>query len=244
MENIFYKPNEAIEIKIFQNGLSSYTQKNCQVTLTDKGCRIYRPPNKTPSADGSTMWGGMRLINATTTSISHTYNPEIDNYFKLIQGHTYIIRFHVTGQSSDAFATFDWTNQMGWGGGGLSPTPSDIEKHGIPTNFEGEEECFYKFTINDTISKTCTTTYSYATQGNTYLSYTHFGVGFAYTNTGALGTDLYITNLRMYDITNNEKNYSITKEGIILPAQVIEMPITQASIQNSGDLICNNFYEY
>jgi len=46
--------------------------------------RIYRPPNKTPSADGNTMWGGMRLVNATTTSLSHTYDSTKDNFFGLI----------------------------------------------------------------------------------------------------------------------------------------------------------------
>lgn len=242
MSNIFISPASGIASKIWTTGLSNYTQANCQVTLTDKGLRIYRPPNKTQSADGSTMWGGMRLVNATTTSISHTYNPAIDNFFGLIQGHTYIIRFHVSGQSSNSFATFDWTNQMGWGGGGLSPTPSNVERHGIPGNFNGEEECFYKFTINDTISKTCTSTYSYATKGNTYLSYTHFGVGFAYTDTGTLGTDIYISNLRMYDITTGT-SYSINKKGQLLPEEIIEQG-NIASIQKGGSILCDNFYEY
>lgn len=243
MKNIFYKPNEAIEIKTFQNGLSSYTQKNCQVTLTDNGYRIYRPPNLTTSANGKTMWGGLKIINSSGSN-THLYDSSKDNFFGLIKGHSYIIRFHVTGQSHNTFDTFYWGNQMGWSGGGLTPNPSDIKSHKIPIDFNGEDECYYQFTINDDIVKTCTTTYSYATAGNQYLSYNHFCVGFEYSSTGELGTDLYITNLRMYDVTDNEKNYSITKEGIILPAQVIEMPINQVSIQNSGDLICNNFYEY
>lgn len=242
MSNIFISPAFGIASKTWTTGLSNYVQSNCQVTLTDKGLRIYRPPNKTQSIDGNTMYGGMKLINATTTSLSHTYDPAIDNFFGLVQGHTYIIRFHVSGQSTNAFATFDWTNQMGWDGGGLKPTPSNIEKHGIPANFNGEEECFYKFTINDTISKICTSTYSYATQGNTYLSYTHFGVGFAYTDTGALGTDIYISNLRMYDITAGV-SYSINKQGQLLPEEIIEQG-NIASIQKGGSILCDNFYEY
>ena len=242
MNNIFVSPAMGIASKTWTTGLGSYTQANCQVTFTDRGYRIYRPPNKTPSADGSTMWGGMRLINSTTASLSHTYDPAIDNFFGLIQGHSYIIRFHVSGKSSNPFSTFAWTNQMGWGGGGLTPNPSNIEAHGIPTNFNGEEECFYKFTINDTIAKTCTTTYSYAVQGNTYLSYTHFGVGFSYTDTGALGTDIYITNLRMYDITNGA-SYSINKQGQLIQNEIIECGDI-ASIQKGGSILCHNFQEY
>lgn len=242
MSNIFFSPASGIASKTWTTGLSSYTQANCQVTLTDNGYHIYRPPNLTVANDGNTMYGGMRLINATTTSLSHTYDPTIDNFFKLIQGHTYIIRFHVSGQSSNAFATFDWTNQMGWGGGGLQPTPSNVIKSGIPSNFQGEQECFYKFTINDTISKTCTTTYSYATAGNEYLSYSHFGVGFSYASTGSLGTDIYITNLRMYDITNGEKT-SVNKVGQLLTCEPIEVG-NIGSIQNGGNILGPSFYEY
>jgi hypothetical protein len=55
---------------------------------------------------------------------------------------------------------------MGWGGGGLQPNPSNVSSCGIPANFNGETDCFYDFTINDDIVKTCTSTYSYATSGN------------------------------------------------------------------------------
>lgn len=241
MSNMFYSPNAGIASQQWLTGLSNYTQSNCQVTLTDKGLRIYRPPNLTQASNGNTMWGGMRLVNCTTTSINHTYNST-DNFFGLVKDHTYLIRFHVSGQSSNTFATFQWLNQMGWSGGGLTPAPSNVVSHGIPANFNGEEECYYQFTITDDIAKTCTTTYSYATAGNTYLSYTHFGVGFAYTSTGALGTDIYITNLRMYDITNI-KNISINKIGQLINNEIIE-DNTLTSFENGGSILTNNFYEY
>lgn len=244
MNNIMFKTNAAIRQKQMIDGLSSYTQSNCQVTLTDDGFRIYRPSNLTTSNNGNTMWGGMRIINSTNYNINHTYDPAVDNIYGLTQGHTYIICFHAKGQSSNAFATFEWSNQMGWGGGGLSPAPSNIQKYGIPTDFNGEQECWYKFTINDTISKTCTTTYSYATQGSEYLSYNHFGVGFTYTSTGALGTDLYITNLRMYDITNPIP-VLIDKFGYLKTQAIIEDATTNAYILGpSSETIGGNFYEY
>ena len=58
-ENKFDKINEAYVRKQFINGLSSYVQPNCQVTLTNDGYRIYRPPNVNPTNNGSTMWGGL-----------------------------------------------------------------------------------------------------------------------------------------------------------------------------------------
>lgn len=240
MENILYKPNEALGIKKYQNGLSLYTQTNCNVNLTDEGYHIYRPPNLSSS---DKTYGGLKIYNQNSDSIRVQNNG--DNIFGLIEGHTYIIRWHVSGQSSNVFYYIQWQNNMGNNGKGkgLMPAPTNVIKGNIPSNFNGEQECFYKFTP-DSIFKTCSDGTSPYMTGQTYLSYRHFSISFNYANTGALGTDLYITNLRMYDITDNEKNYSITKEGIILPAQVIEMPINQASIQNSGDLICNNFYEY
>lgn len=241
MSNLFYSPASGIASKTWTTGLSTYTQSNCQVTLTDNGFRIYRPANINPTDNGNTMWGGMRLINSTNSNINHTFDST-DNFFGLIQNHTYIIEFHVAGQSSNTFATFGWLNQMGWGGGGLSPSPSNVVSHGIPSNFQGETDCFYKFTINDTISKTCTTTYSYATAGNVYLSYTHFGVGFQYTSTGTLGTDIYITNLRMYDITNDKIN--ISKTGILYPTGIIEQTTSNAKILSSQEAMGNIFYEY
>lgn len=247
MKNLMESPAEGIASKQWTTGLNKYTQKNCHVTLTDNGYRIYRPPNLTKANNGSTMYGGLRIQNSSTTNI-HIYDPNIDNIFGLQQNHTYIIRFHISGQSSHIFDWFMWGNNMGNNGNstrGLMPAPTNVSFCQLSTNFQGEIECYYKFTITDTITQECKQSYNSSyVAGQTYLAYRDFQVGFSYSNTGELGTDLYITNLRMYDITDNENNYSITEEGIILPAQVIEMPIAQASIQNSGDLICNNFYEY
>jgi hypothetical protein len=75
--------------------------------------------------------------------------------------------------------------------------------------------------------------------GNTYLSYAGFKFGFPYESTGEMGTDLYITNIRMYDITDNP-NFDITKEGII-KGQLIEGP--DVKIMKTKDLITNNLIE-
>ena len=242
MENLMFSPAAGIAMSKWTTGLSSYTQSNCQVSLTSDGYRIYRPPNLTVADNGNTMYGGLKLINSSGSGV-HIYNSSTDNIFNLIKGHKYRIMFHVKGKSSNPFSDFGWSNQMGWGGGGLNPTPSALSSHGISSNFNGEEDCFYEFTINDDIVKTCTTSYSYATQGNNYLSYNHFAVGFTYASTGTLGTDLYITNLRMYDITDG-KNFQIFKTGIISTAGIIERDQNLTSLNKSGELLVNNFYEY
>lgn len=198
--NLLFKTECARIDKAWKDGLSSYTQANCQVTLTDNGYRIYRPPNLTTAANGNTMWGGLRLNNQSTGGI-HAYNVSQDNMWLLQQGHTYLIGFHVKGQSSNS-TTFGFTNNMGWGGGGVSPNPTVLVNDGIPTDFNGEKDCTCIFTINDTIAKTCTAAYSSYTAGTTYLSYRDFTFGWGYTSTGSLGTDVYITNLHMYDITS------------------------------------------
>lgn len=191
----------ALRNKTFENGLLSYTQSNCQVTLTDKGYRIYRPPNLTLSEVGQTVWGGLKI-----------QPHEIDSNI-LIQGHTYIILFDVEGQTSN-YPDIGWSNNMGYGGHDLMPNPSDVEYVGVPSNFSGKMNVKYRFTINDSIYKTCTYSYSYFVEGEQYLSYKDFYFKFEYQDTGSLGTDLYITNIQMYDITTN-KNIEINKKGII-----------------------------
>lgn len=221
--------------KVFSNGLNRYTQANCQVTATDEGIRIYRPPNIDVSAHN--MWGGLRI---------QPYYME--NKDVLQKGHTYIIKFHVKGKSTykNAYTAHDgiWTNNMGWNGStnGLMPTPSDVSYDFLPDNFEGEKECFYKWTINDDVYKVCTVSYSNFVAGETYLSYRDFPFQWNYQNTGEMGTDVYITNIRMYDLTNGGENISIKKTGICC-CDCYENNNTNLKIYKDGEIISNSFIE-
>ena len=229
-ENLAYEVNMNIINKKMANPLSSYVQSNCQVTLTDDGYRIYRPPNKNPTNDGSTMWGGF---------VMRFYTPPF------IKGHRYNLTFEVKGKTSNAPVDFYWTNQAGWGGGGLSPTPSDEVKKNISANFNSQEwtTISYSWTINDDIYKTCTSSYSSFVQGNTYPSYRDFKWGFGYTDTGTLGTDLYIKNVRMYDLTTASK-VNIKKTGIIEAGSFWETLSKQdAAFHHNGEITSNCFYE-
>ena len=200
-ENLAHEVNMNIINKKMANPLASYTQSNCQVSLTDDGYRIYRPPNKNPTNDGNTMWGGF---------VMRFYAPPFT------KGHRYILTFEVKGKTSNAPVDFYWTNQAGWGGGGLSPTPSDEVKKNISTNFNSQEwtTISYAWTINDDIYKTCTSSYSSFVQGTVYPSYRDFKWGFDYRDTGSLGTDVYIKNVRMYDLTTASQ-IDIKKTGVI-----------------------------
>ena len=228
--NLAYEVNLNIMNKEMKLPLSSYTQTNCQVTLTDEGYRIYRPPNLIRSEVGNNMWGGF---------IMRFYNPPFE------KGHRYIIIFETRGQTSNKPSDFYWTNQAGWGGGGLQPTPDNVIFKNIDANFNSTEWVLlsYAWTINDDVYKTCTSSYSGFKQGTVYPSYRDFKWGFGYTDTGQLGTDLYIKNVRMYDITN-PKNIQINKNGIIIADSLWEnFSKEYRGFYSSGEIITNQFYE-
>lgn len=237
-DNIIFNIEKARTDKEFKDGLSRYTQTNCQVTLTDEGYHIYRPPNLTTSANGNTMYGGLKLVNQTTDTVS-AYNSTRDNHWGLQQGHTYIVSLHAKGQSSNA-ASWGLNNNMGWGGGGVSPSPTVIVNNGIPANFEGEKDCFYIFTINDSITKTCTTAYSSYVANTTYLSYRHVTLNWSYSSTGTLGTDLYFTNFRLYDITEYVAQF--TKQGNANFYSLIEQ-LDECKIRKNSELLSANLIE-
>lgn len=243
-ENKFFKVNLAIngDLDKASNGVGTYSQSNCTQTYENNSVRIYRPPNLIhDSSTMHNMWGGVRIRNSSVNSC-HEYNSDTDNLFNLQKGHTYVIYFKVKGQSSNAATSIGWTNQMGWSGGGLNPTPSNVEYHYTPVNFNGEMDCFYKFTINDEIVKTCTSSYSYAVSGKQYLSYNDFMYGFGYENTGTLGTDVYVSNYRLYDITDTVHG-NISLSGIINFLSFNEDDYDHAKISKYGEMQSIGFIE-
>ena len=230
--NIVFNEEFGIISKQWLDGLSSYIQAHCQCTLTDDGYRIYRTPNKTYSGDGSVMWGGFVLMN---TNNIFDPNATYDNRFGFIKGHRYMLQFEVKGQTTNSVTDIYWVNCVGWGGGGLVPSPSNVEIYNpVTSNYNSSEwKTFtYKWTINDDVHKPCTTSYYNYTQGNTYMSYSGFKYGFGYYDTGELGTDLYIRNIRMYDITNGEYS-QIYQSGIVEMNSFIEEEGT-ARIMSDG----------
>lgn len=239
LPNIIFKIDSARGAKIFQDGLSRYTQANCQVTLTDDGYRIYRPPNYNPTDNGNTMWGGLKLVNQTSDTVS-PYNTARDNSWGLQKTHTYLLAFYAKGQSNNS-TSVGFTNNMGWGVGGVSPNPTILVNSGIPTNFQGEKDCFCVFTINDDIIKTSNDARAGYDGSSQYLSYRHFTFGWGYTNTGALGTDVYLTNFRLYDITNIVGK--IKKNGQADFADFVEHNGI-AKIEKKAEFLTNNLIEF
>lgn len=230
--NIIEKCNDALWNKTFGNGLSKYTQTNCQVTLTDTGYRIYRPPNLVRPDAGNTMWGGLIL------------QPLYSETNALQKDHSYVIRFELKGQTSNSVSSVYWSNNAGWSGGGLNPNPTNIVQTAIPANWVSTEWVTYqyRFSIPDDIYKVCTQSYSSFVEGNTYPSYRDFKFGFDYTNTGELGTDLYLRNFKLYDITTITKQIDITKCGVTNSGNFTENT-GNVSLKSDGDCYANQFYE-
>ena len=232
MNNLLELTEYSLRKKEWGYGLSSYTQSNCSCTLTDDGYRIYRTPNVNPADNGSTMWGGLVIFPFNVA----------DNILQ--KNHRYVIMFHVKGKSSNSVVDVYWSNNVGWGGGGLDPRPViNRNTMNLLANFNGETDVIYDFTINDDIYKVCTSSYSSFVAGNTYLSYNGFKFGFQYTNTGAWGTDLYITNIRMYDITSYTSSVNLAKSGILSISALNEIDGT-ARINKYSEALSGGFIEY
>ena len=238
LSNIMYKPNLAIGAQEWKDGLNRYQQSNCQVSLTENGVHVYRPANLSQANDGNTMYGGLKIVNSAADTV-HAYDSTIDNIFNLQKNHIYVWIFYVKGNTTNA-PGFQVNNNMGWGGGGLTPSPSNVEIKNIPTNFDGETEVWYKFTISDDIVKTCTSSYSSFVANTQYLSYKHFGWNWSYATTGN-GTDIYITNIRLYDITDIPIG-KLTKTGITKFSSIFEVN-DSIHITKNEDLIVNQFIE-
>lgn len=221
-------------------GLYRYSQANCQVTCTQNGYRIYRPPNISSSSNN--MFGGLLLLNSTTYSI-HEYNPSIDNIFGLIDGHTYVWVFKVSGQSSTA-PKLGITNYTGYESNstrGLNPAPTSIISHNISASFIGEKEIYYQFTISDSVVKTCKQSYSDFVKDKQYMAYRDFIWRWDYVSTGTLGTDIYVSNIRLYDITELPK-FQIDKIGMIEETCLYEEKYG-AKIQRDGELLLTQAIE-
>ena len=238
-ENILFNVEKARTNLIFTDGLWKYTQSNCQVTLTEQGYHIYRPPNLTTANDGNTMWGGLLINNQTTRTIA-AYDASRDNIWNLQKNHTYIFAFHAKGQSSNSPSLIVESN-MGWDRiAGVGPNPTYLASKTIPANFNGEQDCYIIFKIEDDIVKVATENKSSYVQGTSYLSYKELCLNYFYTATGTLGTDLYLTNFRLYDITDQISQ--IKKTGAINFSSLVEQ-VDKAQIRKNSELLATEFIE-
>jgi len=234
--NIAFKTNLGIIDKQYADGLSSFQQRNCVCTLTNEGYRIYRTPNITYDGTSATrtMYGGFLVTNT-------------NNRFGLQTGHRYVVQFEVKGQTSNSVAHFGFSFNFGnnFANSGLMPEPSNVYTNNpVKANFNSQDwvTITHELTINDDIWKVCERSASSFVSGNTYLSYRHFAFAFDYKNTGELGTDLYIRNFRIYDITNFS-DPQILKNGSVKMSEFMEEEYT-ARIFRDGVMKPNNMIEY
>lgn len=156
------------------------------------------------------------------------------------------------GRSSGAMSDLAINNMCGWSpsDSGLYPHPTNVIKlNPVTANFSSStwQPLVEKWTIpaDDSVYKVCTRAYTSSyVSGGTYLSYKDFKFGYTYANTGEWGTDIYIKNIRMYDVTNI-KNMDIRKTGIVEYIGMIENENRNgnASIFKFGEIRGNILYE-
>jgi len=209
LDNMIADANHAIAEQKWAGSIRDrYGQANCTATLTEDGYRIYRPANL---AANNSQWGGIKICP--------NYNRDV-----LKKGHKYIMLYDVKGKTSNTPSYIGWSNNMGWGGGGLTPQPSNVSRTTIPADFNSDEwvTFWYKWDLNDDVRKVCTESYASFVEGETYLSYRDFYVGWGYTATGEMGTDLYFRNLRLYDITDVDQP-KLIKTGIMNGGDINEI---------------------
>jgi hypothetical protein len=231
LNNLVSAANNSIYGKRLSGGFGTYNQANCQVTLTDDGVRIYRPANVVhDSSTMHNMWGGMKL------------SPLLVDSQSLQKGHTYIMLFDAKGKTSKA-PKLNWTNNMGWGGGGLTPIPSSVSTQGFTENWQSENytTLYYQWTIEDEVYKTCTSAYGNFEAGTVYPSYRDFEISFQYQDTGSMGTDIYIRNVRCYDITGLT-NAGVHSNGVLSTSALMEYG-EKARIHYSAEIIGDSYIE-
>ena len=193
-KNLLFDIDSHIEMRVWKPGLSKFEQENCKCSLTNQGFRISRPSGLTVATNGYTMFGGLVL---------HPF--ELDSNI-LQEGHTYVIMFDVRGYTSNVPVCY-WSNNIGWEAPELTPILTGaITNNAISKEFSSINYVTYRyeFTVNDSIYKKCENIYQNFVEGEYYLSYRDFFFGFTYKSTGSQGTELYIRNIRMYDVTKDE----------------------------------------
>lgn len=213
-ENLLLKHDKAINNKKDMDGVSYYNQTHCTCTFTDDGFRIVRTPDLVYPTAGNVMWGGLRL-----TIPQGTIKP--DRKYKIL--------FDYKGKSSQPFDMY-FALTIGWStvGGlkGLWPKFVNVPPSNYSNTSWKTAELSFSFTY-DQIYQTATKTESICTAGTIYNCVNEFKIGYAYNSTGALGTDMYIKNIRLFDITDGD--IGIQKYGIKASA-INEVGITKGLI--------------
>ena len=224
--NLISKIQTALENKTFGNGLDYCPQPNCINTLTNNGFRIYRPANLLYSEAGSTMWGGLVLTIPEGTFIA---------------GRKYKLKLQYKGKSTNGTQIFG-AYMVGWSGYGALGTFTGMTKikttdnittsgfnteswHDIEITLEPTIANMYKAAVKTEHVKDDSIT------GKMYYLLNQFKIGFGYADTGALGTDMYLKNFRLYDITDESGEISIVdNKGVSHVDKFSEMGVTDGLI--------------
>lgn len=238
--NIMEDVQQAIDDKVFKNGLWGFQQASCVCTITENGFRIQRDDNLIYSSTNKVMWGGLIA----------TFTPE-----QIKANRKYLLTFQCRGKSSNNMEIY-FAQQAGWAAkGGLnSITPTSMRVHGENFNSNDWVDCWAIFNTGDDLFKVATKTESDVVSGTAYFRCTELKIGYAYQDTGELGTDILINNVKLIDITDEIK-IGIDKKSQLLCDGINEIAggIMSLKLDNGntipiytrymeGELWCRVFY--
>ena len=171
------------------------------------------------------MWGGLIFKN-------------YDNWIGLVESHRYVIYFELKGKTTNPVSDVYWSNEAGWDGtsNGLGASAINVSRSSIGANWESDAWTGYRYEWTcSAIYKTCTKSYSNFIEGTSYNTYRDFKFGFDYRDTGSLGTDLYLRNFRLYDITDRTSSgVNLSKSGIMTVSAFLETSAAGSAQMNIG----------
>ena len=191
--------------------------------LIDGKVHLWRSPNNTNSGNSAGNYTGFVVRNLKDL---------------LEKDHVYLFSFDIEGfNDSPENANASLVYTIGWGGcGGLKYyTVSSHLAH-----FDGKEKLFFLYDLRGKeLWQAATKTEGSIVAGTYYPIYNNFFFRFNYSQTGEKGTDVYISNISMQDITDNI-NVNIDKKYIINGCDFEENESLEKSIINKNNQIIVN----
>ena len=240
----FPELKQRLNTGIITDILNIYTQAHCNVELVNDhvredaySFRIYRTPNVSQETHGSTMWGGIIL--------------NFNNYNRFVYNKKYKVSFYYKGQTSTELRSEDFyfayrASYVSNGVGLQTGATKYTYYNQIPNNYNNWDDWQYCYAVFKADNL-----YQTGTDGNMYFCMRNLKIGWSYTPTGPLGTDIRIADLRIEELNNDDNyTYGVKENGTMMFDEINEItgindPGVQHRIFNDGTLYINGeLYEF
>lgn len=198
-----------------------------KVELIDGKVHIWRSPNNTNTGNSSGNYTGFAVGDLKDI---------------LEKDHIYLFSFDIEGVNDspdNANASLVYT--IGWGGCG------GLDYYSVPSylaHFNGKEKIYFLYDLRGKeLWQAATKTEGSVVAGTYYPIYNNFFFRFNYSTTGEKGTDVYISNISMQDITNNT-TVNINKKYIINGCNFEEKDsLEKINIDKNNQVLINQIIE-